>query len=155
MKKKYFLILAATLTVIAACNNAPESTSQVEPTAPKTREDSLFHDIMMAHDAAMPKIGKLKSYQSLVTKQLDSLSGLPAKEQINAAGYKEQMTALLDSLQYADMAMDKWMTEFVPDSASNDPAMRIKYLENEREKAMKMRDHVLASVERAKEMLHQ
>jgi len=140
---------------ITACNNQPAQPHNPATEGPRTKEDSLFKDILDAHDVAMPKIGKLKSFQQLARQQLDSLAKLPAKDRSASAPLKLSLDSLLESLQYAEMSMDTWMMEFVPDSLSNDMEKRLQYLESEKQKATRMKDNVLGSIEKAKEMLKQ
>ncbi|MBI1344356.1 MAG: viral A-type inclusion protein [Terrimonas sp.] len=153
----YKLFISAILFsfIIAACNNSTQQPQNPATEGPKTKEDSLYRDVMEAHNIAMPKMGKLKGYQSLVQLQLDSLAKLPAAARQGSVALKTTLDSLLESLQYAAMAMDKWMSEFVPDSASENPDLRIQYLESEKRKAEKMKENVLSSIERAKEILKQ
>ncbi len=138
--------------LLSACNSGSQQQNPALE-GPKTKEDSLYRDIMDAHDVAMPKIGKLKGYISLVKHQLDSLSGLSGNAQSAATNYIASLDSLLESLQYADMAMDKWMTEFEPDSAEDDAESRMRYLESEKVKATAMKNAVLSSVEKAQQVL--
>ena len=155
MIRKLAFVAAASFIFIA-CNNSSEPAAGNPATdVPKTKEDSLYKDVMEAHDVSMGSMGKLKGYTNLVKQQLDSIAKLPAKAQETAAGYKASLDSLLESLQYADMAMDKWMSEFVPDSASDNMEQRIPYLESEKMKATKMKENVLNSIEKAKEILKQ
>lgn len=157
MKKstQLFVILAFAAGLLA-CNNQGaghenhNGHDHGSPTAPKTRVDSLYKDVMEGHDVGMAKIGKIKGYTSRVQQAIDSLKKLPAAAQQQALPYKQSLDTLLEELQYADMSMDTWMTEFVPDSAENNEEQRIKYLEAEKTKVGKVKGHILNSLEKAK-----
>lgn len=152
MKKICLLIFATGQFVLFACNNAskhnPDTSRKLQ-----NREDSLYNDVIEAHDVAMRLMGKMKGYRDQVIKQLDSINQLPEPEKARSVEYMELLKSLGDSLSYADMAMDTWMTEFVPDSAENNPALRLSYLESEKIKATRMKEHVVNAVELSKQLL--
>ncbi len=104
---------------------------------------------MAGHDEVMPKMGKVRGAQARAKVLLDSIAKLPAKAQDAAAGLKKDLESLVNDLNYADFAMDKWMTEFNMDSAVNDVQQRIKYLESEKGKVTKVKESVLKGLARA------
>jgi len=136
-----------------ACNNSSQTEQRTDgfSDVPKTKEDSLYKDVMDGHDAAMAKIGKVKGYLQQAQKSIDSISKLP-----NSAGkaqeldqYKNLQGELLD----ADNAMDKWMTEFNPDSNSTDAAKRNLYLQSEKDKVNKVGTAINESLQKADALL--
>src|SRR6476646_7124039 len=96
---------------VAACHNGSSSGETTDskngfPPAPKTREDSLFHEVMQGHDAGMAKMGKLRKNINEAQRLLDSLIKVPAKK-INAA-YKTSLTGLQTALKNANEEMTGW-----------------------------------------------
>lgn len=154
MFKKILLPLLA-LAVISACNNGGkehdhEGMDKDSKTVAKTPGQQLYDEVMEAHDAVMPKMGKLRGAQDRAKAMLDSLSKLSPKAQDAAVGLKTQLETLVNDLNYADYAMDKWMTEFSLDSAQNEvDALRVKYLQPEKEKVTKVKDAVLNGLAKA------
>lgn len=138
------MLILALVTITIACNDSDNAKQQ---DSQKVLIDSLFKEVMDGHDVAMPKMGKIKRGIDQVQKSLDSLGKISANKVDTA--YRRTLLSLKEELEYADMSMDKWMTEFVLDSASNNPEARIKYLESEKSKVTKVRDNVLNSLQRA------
>lgn len=141
---------------VAACNNGSSSGETTDgkngfPPAPKTREDSLFHEVMQGHDAGMAKMGKLRKNINEAQRLLDSLSKVPAKK-INAA-YKTSLTGLQTALKNANEEMTGWMDSFKPDSANDNKDMRIKYLQGEKEKVSVVKEHIFSALNTADSLL--
>lgn len=138
------------LAGLASCKNAPrqeqERTDGFKPVL-KTREDSLFHDIMEGHDMGMARMGKISKYLSQVQKTLDSLKKLPDSK-IDTK-YHQFLIDLQKELNYADYGMNTWMEEFKVDSAKDDEEKRIQYLEAEKVKIQKVKESIIGSLERA------
>lgn len=120
---------------------------------PLTQADSLYKEVMDAHDAVMPKMGKLRGSQKRAQQLLDSISLLPVKKQVTCESLKVELEKLVNELNYADFAMDTWMTEFNLDSGNNDLKVRIKYLTDERMKVIKVKEAVLHSLNKADSLL--
>lgn len=152
MKKFIFPILA--LLVLAACNSGDKKDGHNHSAnEPKTLADSLMKDIDDGHIAGMSKIGKLHNTQKEVQRIIDSIAKLPAKAQETVASYVEQLKANIKELEYADFAMEKWMTEFEMDSAIDNMEQRIKYLTDEKMKVGKMKEAILTSMQKADSLL--
>lgn len=138
-----------------ACNNGASSDETTErksgPPAPKTQEDSLFHEVMKGHDAGMARVRKLRGNIEETKHRLDSLSKLPAK-QVNAA-YKQSLIDLQASLKKADTEMDNWMMAFKADSASGNKELRIKYLQREKEKVTVVKEYIFSALQQADSVL--
>jgi hypothetical protein len=155
MPRIYILIVSIELLTIA-CNN--QSTSEAtdrkngyEPVM-KTKEDSLYHDVMQGHDVGMAKIGKLRKNIDEVNRRLDSIGKLPAAK-VNA-DYKESLNQLQKELNDANNEMNSWMDEFKVDSATNNSDLRIKYLQQEKDKVTLVKQHILTSLQAADSLLN-
>lgn len=139
-----------------ACNNgaSDETTDRKNGFTPalKTREDSLFHDVMQGHDAGMAKVGKLRKNINETNRLLDSLNKLPASK-VNAA-YKQSLTGLQTNLNNANNEMNSWMESFKLDSASDNKELRIKYLQGEKEKVTVVKEHILSALQQADSLLY-
>lgn len=141
------------LTVIIACNNNNDGHKPLAK-APKTLEDSLIKDIDDGHIVGMSKMAKLHKAQQNVKKALDSIAVLSAKKQQAAAGYVAALNKAAEDLNYADFAMEKWMTEYNQDSSLNDKEKRLPYLQNEQMKVAKMKNAILNSLQKADSLLN-
>jgi hypothetical protein len=157
MIKKIIFPLVA-ISMLTACNNAgKEDHSQHETIDGKAvvqaPVDSLFDEVMAGHDEVMPKMGKVRGAQARAKAMLDSIAKLPAKAQDAAIDLKKKLETLVNELNYADFAMDKWMTEFNMDSAVNNVQERLKYLESEKGKVTKVKEAVLGGLAKADSLL--
>lgn len=145
--KKIILPLLAILFLIS-CNNTGNNndTGYQKKEIPKTKTDSLLADVMAGHDAVMPKMGKIRGAQKEAHRLLDSIASLPVKSQKSSIQLKTALESLISKLNTADYAMDKWMTEFIMDSASSNAEKRINYLSAEKIKVENVKDAVLNSL---------
>jgi hypothetical protein len=150
------MIALVSLSLFAlACNNGADPGEAAEhkggPRAPKTREDSLFHDVMEGHDAGMAKTGKLRGGIKETRRQLDSIGKLPASK-VNAA-YKQSLTDLQTALNKANTEMNTWMEGFKVDTLSDNKELRIKYLEEEKVKVNGVKELIYAALNQADSVL--
>jgi hypothetical protein len=156
MKKIFIAALVAGIFVFIACNNSDkkqEDHSRHTTDVPKTQEDSLYADVMDGHNVGMAKMGKIRAMQNEVKRVLDSIATLPAKAKQAAAPLKAKLDSVTADLSYAEMAMDKWMTEFNMDSAKNNIEQRIKYLTDEKSKVGKVKAAILGGLQKADSLL--
>ena len=151
MKKN--ILLFAVILNIAACNNTDKKKEGHSKNEPKTQADSLMKDIDDGHMVGMSKIGKLHTTRKEVQRILDSISNLSSKSQSSTALYLDQLKAVIKDLDYADFAMDKWMTEFEMDSAVNNLEQRINYLTSEKLKVTNVKVAMLGSMQKADSLL--
>jgi hypothetical protein len=154
MQRSIFIIAIAGFLWIG-CNDAGKSDATRRKNAftpPATKEDSLYHDVMEGHDTGMAKIGKLRKYLGQVQKALDSINKLPSAKQDKQ--YQQALLDLQEDLNYADYSMNTWMEEFKIDSARNNAALRIRYLEEEKGKVTKVKENILGSLHRADSLLN-
>jgi len=98
-------------------------------------------------------MGKIRGAQKQAQQFLDSLSGLPARQSVASATYKQRLETLISDLNYADFAMDKWMVEFNLDSAKDNQALRIAYLRSELDKVSNVKKAILGSLSKADSLL--
>lgn len=148
---RLFSVFVCIGMVIMACNNnsSSDATGRKNGFTPvmKTKEDSLYHDVMQGHDAGMAKLGKLRKNIDEVQHQLDSINKLPAKK-VNAS-YRQQLLDLQQDLNNANNEMNTWMDNFKIDSAANNHQLRIQYLQSEKEKVTAVKEHMLSSLQKA------
>ena len=154
MKKISYPVVAFAL-IIASCTHADKKHEHGHgmENEPKTLIDSLEKDIDEGHIVGMSKIGKLHNTKKEVQLVIDSISALPAKAKEALTPYLEQLQSAIKDIDYADFAMDKWMTENEHDSPKNDTEKRTAYLRDERDKVSKMKDAILNSISKADSLL--
>lgn len=154
MIKKIILPFLA-ISLFIACNNAGKEDHSNHGAMGEKKDstlspaDAIYEEVMAGHDEVMPKMSKVRGAQARAKTMLDSLAKLPSKAQDAMSGLKKELEKLISDLNYADFAMDKWMTEFNMDSAVNDVQQRIRYLESEKGKVMKVKESVLSGLARA------
>ena len=148
-KRLFFLFLLISMAITIGCKD--ETPPKEEPRKDgytknlKTKQDSVFQEVMDGHDVGMAKMGKISGYLKMIQASLDS-----AKKQKSA---DKNVVAALKSvsadLSQAEYSMNRWMEEFKLDSAENNEPVRIAYLESERDKINKIRDRIMNSIKRA------
>jgi TolA-binding protein len=143
------LFLLVTVAIIA-CNNGGNNHSAPKT---KTQTDSLMNEVMEGHNAAMAKISKLHQTQKQIQQVLDSIAKLPPDAQKKLVLHKTLLDSAFNRLSRSDEAMDKWMSEFNMDSASDDLDRRAKYLESEKIKVSAVKDEILKSLENADSLI--
>lgn len=148
---KFIIVLIAIIAF--ACNNSAEHNhnSREAASGPKTLEDSLYAAVMEGHDIGMAKMGKVKGALKEVQKALDSLNKLPGAKPDK--DYQQSLIDLQEDLNYAEFGMNTWMEEFEMDSAKDNPELRVKYLQSEKDKVTKVRDNILNGLQRADSLL--
>lgn len=151
MKKVFFFLSAIAIISIIACNNSGHDHPQT--TESKSEADSLMDKVMEGHNIAMPKMGKLSKASQEAQRLMDSISKLPAKAKEATAPLTKKLDELKKELDYADMAMNKWMEEFKFDSTFSNTEEKIKYLTEEKIKVDKVKDAVLNSLQKADSVL--
>lgn len=139
--------------ILNACNN---SSSDKTPdrqngysTVPGNKVDSLLEEIGQAHDFGMSKTRQLKGLQISCSHFLDSMHSITAPLSEKSKAYVQSMIAAREDLNRADSAMNEWMDKFSPDSLVSNTDQRIKYLESEKEKVVKVRELLSSSINRA------
>lgn len=152
------LLCVFSLLTFLGCQNSSTSTTEGHQhhsaiDTPKTPADSLYVQVMGAHDLVMPKMGKVRGAQKRAQAILDSIATLSTSTTASLAAYKKALEALVSDLNYADYAMDQWMMEFNLDSGKNNMEARIAYLQAELDKVSKVKEAVLSSLAKADTVL--
>ena len=96
---------------------------------------------------------KIPKLQKEAQRLIDSISTLPAKAREASAPLRAKLEELVNELNYADNAMNKWMAEINFDSALNNLDQRIKYFADEKIKVDKVKEAVLNSIAKADSLL--
>lgn len=156
--KTELLLFSFAVILLVACTSGEDREHEGhhghgESEKPLTQADSLYEEVMGAHDAVMPKMGRVRGAQKTVQQLIDSIGALPVKIQKANQGLKKSLEQLKSELSYADFAMDKWMTEFNLDSGANNREVRIKYLTDEKMKVNKVKEAVFQALARADSLL--
>jgi DNA repair ATPase RecN len=141
------ILVLVIVVALAACNNAAKNNDSTVKA--KTQTDSLMDEVMEGHNVGMAKISKLHRTKNEIQHALDSIAKLPAR----GRDYKTLLDSALNRLTRADDAMEKWMSEFNMDSASNDAERRIKYLESEKVKISAVKDEIINSLQNADSLI--
>lgn len=151
MKKITLFSFVIACLSITACNNSKSDEAKVDPL--QAQADSLEKQVVEGHDIAMPKSMKIPKLQKEAQRLIDSISTLPAKAREASAPLRAKLEELVNELNYADNAMNKWMAEINFDSAINNLDQRIKYFADEKVKVDKVKEAVLNSIAKADSLL--
>ncbi len=151
MKKITLFSIVMVCLSITACNNSKSDEAKVDPL--QAQADSLEKQVVEGHDVAMPKSMKIPKLQKEAQRLIDSISTLPAKAREASAPLRAKLEELVNELNYADNAMNKWMAEINFDSAANNLEQRIKYFADEKIKVDKVKEAVLNSIAKADSLL--
>jgi hypothetical protein len=151
MKKIILPAIIFACLAFTGCKNNPGSAKAKD--TKQQEADSLEKQVLEDHDIAMPRSMRIPKLKKEIKRQLDSIGTLPAKAREAAATFKTKLESLLNELDYADFAMDKWMVEFNIDSAKDNLEQRIKYLTDEKIKVSKVKDAVLTGLAKADSLL--
>lgn len=148
-----FLVLSIAFYLSACQNTAPKTVDRKDgyTVVLKTREDSLYHEVMQGHDIGMAKMGRLRGHLKRIQHELDSLNKLSEKKPDQ--NYQQTLIDLQEELNYADYSMYTWMGEFKADSAKEDKTKRLAYLESEKIKVNKVKENILNGLQRADSLL--
>jgi len=149
MKPVIFLLFV--ITVIACNQEEKPIRKDGFSEVPKTKEDSLYKEVMEGHDIGMARIRRVEKAILKTQQQLDSLNKL-SKNKIDP-NHQQALIDLLEELNYANNAMNKWMNEFKFDSAKGNLELRIPYLESEKDKVNKVKEAILNGLKRADSLL--
>jgi len=156
MKYTFLLFLIIAL-IMFACNDSPQTNGAAGrkdgySQRPQTKEDSLFADISNAHDSAMSiMMRKLRGSKTKTQHFLDSMNSIQNAKPDTV--WRRQLIDVQKELNAAELSMNNWMEAFVPDSAENNKEVRIKYLESERDKVLRMEILLSTAVKHADSVL--
>ena len=152
--RKIILPLIAAIA-IASCNSSDKKHDHGKTSGGNGLVDSLKETINDLHDKGMGKMYELTKLQQDTRRIVDSLDALGPNLQGAVASYKASLDSILKDLDYAEFAMDKWMPEYYSntDTLSDNEPERIKYLQNEIDKASKITDAILDGIKKASVLL--
>ncbi|RYY21319.1 MAG: viral A-type inclusion protein [Chitinophagaceae bacterium] len=143
------ILIFACLALTTACKDEPatEATERKDGYTKnlKSKQDSLFQEVMDGHDVGMAKMGQISGYLKTIKSSLDSTRKQKSVNK-NTITVLESVSA---DLSQADYSMNRWMEEFKLDSAENNEPVRIAYLESEKDKINKIKERILNSLKRA------
>lgn len=153
MHKGIKLFVAVTGLFAAACNDTGSGTARKDGYSdqPRSKEDSLYQEVIEGHDIGMARIGRLRKYVGQVQQRQDSIGKLPAAQQDKQ--YLQALASLKDELINADQGMNTWMDAFKPDSAKGNESLRLQYLGSEKVKVTQVKEQILNSLHRADSLL--
>lgn len=145
------LLYLSVIVLIYACGESSDRTDGFSKTA-SSPADSLFDAVMEDHDIAMPKMKQLEKYRLELAAKADSLKKLKTSA---TEALQKDYDALSTELKQAEDNMNKWMDEFVLDSAQDETPQRIPYLTAQKLKITKVKEDVLSALAKAESALKQ
>lgn len=148
-------LIPYTFLIAVACSSAPTPATETTQ-KPQSLEDSLYHEVIGYHDEAMPKMGKLVGYQKALQQKIDSLNALTrGKKDETTLALKEKYQQLQSDLKKAEKGMNDWMDSFEPDPKLPSKQELEQYWKNQQQKAKKMRDDMLSSIDSTRSVIHE
>jgi hypothetical protein len=120
--------------------------SQNAAAEPESPADSVLKEVFVFHDEAMPKMGKLKSYEDLAKLRLDSLAKL---SDAGSKALKAEYEILVAGLQRAQKGMDDWMGDFKTNKYTDKDSL-LEYYKFEKAKAQAMRNDIFSVLDSAR-----
>lgn len=144
---KINLLLVSWVLLIASCQNQEQA-----------RVETLEKEVMMIHDAVMPKMGELIMLEDSISKkiaQTDSLLKITPNDTTLQIILKQSLT-MATQLKKADEGMMNWMHEYKGDSLKKLPASQaIQAFTQEKIKIEQVSDDMLKSMEEAQNFIKQ
>ncbi len=144
---KINLLLISGVFLATACQN--EEQAQVE---------KLEKEVMMIHDAVMPKMSELVTLEGSISKKithLDSLLQITPNDTALQQSLKQSLT-LASQLKKADEGMMDWMHKYKGDSLKKLPPLQaIQAFTQEKIKIEQVSDDMLKSMEEAQNFIKQ
>ncbi|NBB20861.1 hypothetical protein GVN20_15945 [Runella sp. CRIBMP] len=144
---KFNPLLFSGVLMVAACQNGEQ-----------VQINTLEKEVMMIHDAVMPKMGELVALENTLRKhisQTDSLLKIKPNDSTLQQAL-EQYRFLASQLQEADRSMMEWMHDYNGDSLKKlPPSQAIQALTQEKIKIEQVSDDMLKSIEDTQNFLKQ
>ncbi|MEO7311057.1 MAG: hypothetical protein ABIX01_11715 [Chitinophagaceae bacterium] len=156
MKSLLYSIITLISVIAFSCKEANNASNPGNDATKKvlTKEDSAYNDAIDIHDQVMPKMGKLIGYQKKLQLRLDSAASLiKQKAMPGVKAFQQRADSLLFELKLAEKGMNDWMEGFTAEPKLPTTEERTAYFEDQKAKALKMKDRFFAALEKAKEML--
>ena len=136
-------ILLCGCCIVSACSN-PQ----------KDQAEKLEKEVMMIHDAVMPKMGELVSLESAISKRIALLDSVT--HDTSAQSSRKKALQLSSQLKKADDSMMDWMHRYKGDSLKKlAPSDAIKALTHEKINIEQVSDDMLKCIEEAQKFLKQ
>lgn len=138
---------------VTACNNDKDTAADDASKAMEHEADSLWKKVNEGHDIGMAKMKKLEDAKLATQSAIDSIGKLPAAAKAAAASFKTNLDSLKKDLDYANVAMEKWMMEMNWEAQNMPVKERIPYLNSEIVKVQAMKAAILNSLAKADSLL--
>ena len=143
------ILILMTLALAAGCGQTT-STHDHEGASSSMEENpnqALYDQVMAIHDEVMPKMDDLHKMKMTLSEKLKENTNLPEDK-------KKALEELILQLDEAGQGMMQWMRQFKPDDNAEAEQARA-YLEDEMEKAKKVKNDILGALEKAAEQVDQ
>lgn len=128
------LLLLTTLIFLVACGPSK-----------KDELNQLKDEVIAIHDEVMPKMGELRNVRKQLMLQADSLM---ESDSVRAA----VLTTAANDIAAANEGMMQWMRNYEPEFEGTDEEIK-QYLEDQKIAIQKVKDNMLGSVAKGKEVL--
>lgn len=134
-------LLTLSAFAISCGSNAQEKQHQ--------EEHQVYNQVMAVHDEAMTKMGELSQINRRLKNKLAAIDTTQTEQ-------REEISKMIEKLEYADGGMMTWMAEFenldkLREVKSHEEIMA--YLEAQQVKVNQVRDNMMNSMEEGKELL--
>ena len=161
MKPLLYTFLTVLCVLIFSCKETNTNTNPGNDATKKilTKEDSAYNEALHIHDQVMPQMGKLIGYQKKARQRADSISRFLKNADITEQAAKsvtmerESLNHLIFELKMAEKEMNDWMQGFTAEPKLPTTEERTAYFEDQKVRALKMKDQFFAALNKAKEML--
>ncbi len=155
MKSLLYTFLTIFCIIAFGCKEANTTNSGNDATKKvMTKEDSAYTEALDIHDEVMPKMGKIIGYQKKAQQQLDSVAQLIKKSGMaGTKEFKQRVDSLLFELKLAEKGMNDWMEGFTAEPKLPTTEERTAYFEDQKAKALKMKEKFFVALDKAKQML--
>jgi flagellar biosynthesis chaperone FliJ len=142
--KNYFFISLLLMSV--ACN--PQR--QKEIIEAESQRDQLYSEVMAVHDEVMPHMQNIRRYKGQIRDKIESM----AKEGVTKSQEVQVLNNLIGQLESADDAMMNWMRAFGSrDYAKMEESEALAYLNDQRDKIVKVKEEMETAMRQAEEAL--
>jgi hypothetical protein len=142
--KVIFLVLSLTLINCGKSSHDEhpdhDASEEVEDDAGK----ALLDEVDKIHDEAMEKMGEVRKLRNELKKTIENSSDLVEEK-------KKEIESKIAKLDSAYNGMMDWMHKFHPEVDTLDDEAYREYLEEQIEKAKKVKNDILEAIERARE----
>lgn len=146
MKIFFTKLLFVSVLVLMGCqkkSHENEAHEQASEAIDNSGNEALYNEVMKVHDEVMPKMNDIYNLKQELSKKLaDSIKLTDEK--------KNEIENTISKLDSANESMMVWMRQFnpIPDSLGEEKARE--YLESEMEKVKKVREDIVAAIDKGK-----